>query len=74
MQLHCSCINGFSLQRLCFAVQAAWQALLPSLQRHKPSFVVVQSSANHRTASAAVRLIRAQLKVRMSLHWHTLLG
>lgn len=33
----------------------------------KPTFVVVQTSANHQTASAATRLVHAQLKV-TSIH------
>lgn len=44
------------------AAQAAWQALQPVLKGVKPSFVVVQTSANHQTASAAMRLMQAQLK------------
>ncbi|DBA87767.1 TPA: hypothetical protein ACH3X1_004768 [Trebouxia sp. C0004] len=44
------------------AAQAAWQALQPVLKGAKPTFVVVQSSANHQTASAATRLVHAQLK------------
>ena len=44
-------------------IQAAWQALQPVLKGAKPTFVLVQSSANHQTASAATRLVHAQLKV-----------
>ena len=43
--------------------QVAWQALQPMLKGAKPTFVLVQSSANHQTASAATRLVHAQLKV-----------
>ncbi|KAL0052243.1 hypothetical protein WJX82_010539 [Trebouxia sp. C0006] len=44
------------------AAQVAWQALQPMLKGAKPTFVLVQSSANHQTASAATRLVHAQLK------------
>lgn len=44
-------------------IQAAWQTLQPVLKGAKPTFVIVQSSANHQTASAATRLVHAQLKV-----------
>ncbi|KAL0024335.1 hypothetical protein WJX79_010875 [Trebouxia sp. C0005] len=44
------------------AAQAAWQTLQPVLKGAKPTFVIVQSSANHQTASAATRLVHAQLK------------
>ena len=44
--------------------QAVWQALLPVLKGAKPTFLTMQTSANHQAASAASRLLHAQLKVK----------